>query len=182
MKELLVVVDMQNDFIDGVLGTSQAQAIVSKICGKIENWQGDIIMTMDEHDEDCYLDTLEGRNLPIAHCIYETNGWLINKDIKNAYDKARKAHGERQYSIIHKDSFGSTSLVNEVEHGNYDRDVLCGLCTDICVISNAMLIRGACPDMDIIVDAARCAGVTPEAHETALNAMTRCNIKVINRD
>lgn len=180
MKELLAVIDMQNDFISGALGTKEAQEIVPNVCRKIESWQGDIIMTRDTHTEE-YMDTAEGKMLPIPHCICQTDGWQINEDVLNSYAKTKSAESGHFFTIVDKPTFGSTVLAFWAEMRNYDRVVICGLCTDICVLSNAMLLRAALPEAEIIVDASCCAGVTPASHKAALDAMAPCNIKIINK-
>ena len=179
MKELLVVIDMQNDFLSGSLGTDEARAIVPNVCEKIENWKGDVVMTRDTHTDD-YLSTAEGKMLPVPHCIQGSEGWQINKDIWNAYTKISGAGSGRLSAVVNKCTFGSIVLSNIAGDMNYDRVILCGVCTDICVISNAMLLRASLPEAEIIVDAACCAGVSPESHKLALDAMAPCNIKIIN--
>ena len=169
MQDILVVVDMQNDFIDGTLGTKEAIAIVPKVEEKIRNFKGTVLFTRDTH-ETWYLDTQEGKKLPVPHCIRNTEGWQIRSEL----DKLRKTEP------IDKDTFGSTDLADELVAMNIDDDIgsitFIGLCTDICVISNALLVKAALPEVPIIVDAACCAGVTPESHENALNAMKMCQI------
>lgn len=187
--KVLIVVDMQNDFIDGALGTPEAQAIVPNVISKIRDAEGDdtlVILTKDTHYED-YLTTQEGRNLPVPHCIYMTPGWSINKDVSTAVD-----HGHlmtyHSHTIIKsrilKNTFGSIDLGTLLSSMNKNDDIdsieLIGLCTDICVISNALLIKACLPEVPIIVDAACCAGVTPESHRTALAAMKTCQIQIIN--
>ena len=171
MSKYLVVVDMQKDFIDGSLGTKEAQAIVPAVKEKIENFNGDIIFTKDTHGED-YMNTQEGQNLPVPHCIRGTDGWQIRKEL----DVLRKTEP------IDKETFGSTDLAGELVTINEDEEIgsitLVGLCTDICVISNALLIKASLPEVPICVDAACCAGVTPESHENALKAMEMCQIKI----
>ena len=179
MKELLVVVDMQNDFVTGVLGTDEAKAIVPKVCEKIEGWQGDIIMTRDTH-QDNYMDTAEGKMLPVPHCIQNSDGWQINEDVQKSYSKMNCAGSGHFFAMLNKPTFGSVVLSNVASDEQYDRIVLCGVCTGICVLSNAMLLRAVLPEAEIIVDAACCACVSPESHKTALNAMVPCNIKIIN--
>ena len=179
MKELLVVVDMQNDFITGVLGTEEAKKIVTKVCDTIEGWNGDIVMTRDTH-QDNYLNTAEGKMLPVPHCIQNSDGWQINEDVMKAYTKTNGASSGHFFAIIDKPTFGSLVLANEVGYIHYDRIVFCGVCTDICVLSNAMIVRAVLPEAEIIVDASCCAGVSPESHKIALDAMAPCNIKIIN--
>ena len=172
MKKILIVVDMQNDFIDGALGTKEAVAIVPKVEEKIRNFDGEVFFTRDTH-ETYYLETQEGKNLPVKHCIRDTEGWQIRKEL----DALRKTEP------IDKETFGSTDLVGELVTLNEDQGIgsitLVGLCTDICVISNAMLLKAFLPEVPIMVDSLCCAGVTPESHERALEAMKACQIEVL---
>lgn len=172
MKKILIVVDMQNDFIDGALGTKEAVAIVPKVEEKIRNFDGEVFFTRDTH-ETYYLETQEGKKLPVKHCIRDTEGWQIRKEL----DILRKTEP------IDKETFGSTDLAGELVTLNEDQGIesitLVGLCTDICVISNALLIKASLPEVPICVDATCCAGVTPESHENALKAMEACQIKII---
>ena len=183
MNKILVVVDMQNDFIDGVLGTPEAQAIVPKVVEKIENWDGSVVTTQDFHT-DIYLSTQEGKRLPIEHCMYDTHGLEFNNLVQVAV-KAKTESINRYY----KTGFGCESLVKDLsefsEHGerfglSIDEIHLCGLCTDICVLANAITIKTFCPEIRIVVDASCCAGTTPEAHEIALKAMRQCQIDIEN--
>ena len=171
MQNILIVVDMQNDFIDGTLGTKEAVAIVPKVEEKIRNFDGKVFFTRDTH-ETYYLETQEGKNLPVPHCIRGTDGWQIRKEL----DVLRKTEP------IDKETFGSTDLAGELVTINEDEEIgsitLVGLCTDICVISNAMLLKAFLPETPIIVDASCCAGVTPKSHETALDAMRMCQINI----
>ena len=166
----LIVVDMQNDFIDGVLGTPEAVAILPHVKEKIENFEGKVLFTRDTHAPD-YLSTQEGRNLPVEHCIKGTNGWQIHPTL----EKLRKTEA------IDKPTFGSTALMELLKE---EKDVesleFIGLCTDICVISNAMLAKANFLEAPVIVDAKCCAGVTPKSHKNALEAMKMCQITVIN--
>ena len=165
----LIVVDMQKDFIDGALGTKEAQAIVPNVRKKIEEFNGKVIFTRDTHHKD-YLSTQEGRNLPVEHCIEGTAGWEIDKSLQ-PFCKGL---------VVNKPTFGSMALAEEIwERGDAQEITLVGLCTDICVISNAMLLKAAMPEVPIIVDRACCAGVTPQSHENALEAMKMCQIKVV---
>ena len=172
MKQILIVVDMQNDFIDGALGTKEAVAIVPKVEDKIRNFDGEVFFTRDTH-ENWYLETQEGKNLPVPHCIRGTEGWQIRKEL----DALRKTEP------IDKETFGSTDLAADLLALHEDEEIssitLVGLCTDICVISNALLLKATLPEVPIYVDAACCAGVTPESHENALKAMEACQIKVM---
>lgn len=173
MNNYLIVVDMQNDFIDGALGTAEAQAIVSAVKSKIENFDGRVIFTRDTHFAD-YLDTQEGANLPVKHCIKDTDGWQIRAEL----DALRKE------PAVDKLTFGSDELGEMLKAENEKQPInsitLVGLCTDICVISNAMIIKAFLPEVHVEVDAACCAGVTPESHVNALNAMKMCQIKITN--
>lgn len=166
---ILIVVDMQNDFIAGSLGTAEAQAIVGNVAEKIKNFNGKVIFTRDTH-EDNYMDTQEGRNLPVSHCIIGTEGWQIHSDLL-PYAK----------DIIDKPTFGSVTLAHLISAmNNVESITLVGICTDICVISNAMLLKAFMPEVPITVDASCCAGVTPESHKNALAAMKCCQINIIN--
>ena len=166
----LIVVDMQNDFIDGALGTPEAVAIVPYVKEKIENFDGKVLFTRDTHTPN-YLNTQEGRNLPVEHCIKDTYGWQIRFELDSL----------RTTEAIDKPTFGSSELVHILQK---EKDVesmeLIGLCTDICVISNAMLIKTAFPEIPITIDAKCCAGVTPQSHKNALDAMKMCQIRVVN--
>ena len=172
MQDILVVVDMQNDFIDGALGTKEAVSIVPLVKDKITNFTGKVFFTRDTH-LDNYLSTQEGRNLPVSHCIKETEGWQIRQELDEL----------RQTEAIDKPSFGSVELgqllVDENAKEPINSITFVGLCTDICVISNAMLTKAFLPEVQIIIDSKCCAGVTPESHETALSAMKACQIKVV---
>lgn len=175
MKKLLVVVDMQNDFIDGSLGSPEAQAIVPNVVKKMSEWDGDIIMTRDTHSEK-YLETREGRYLPVKHCIRGTEGHKINPLV---WEAALKIGESTNLSMLNKKTFGSTALPELIKCEDYDRVELIGLCTDICVVSNAMLIKARFPELDIAVDSRCCAGVTPESHNAALTTMKMCQIEVL---
>lgn len=173
MKTLLLVIDMQNDFIDGALGTKEAQAIVPAVIKRVREFDGDILYTRDTHFED-YMETQEGKNLPVPHCIKGSNGWEIQEDLE-------RLRIEKGSDVLDKITFGSKELPAYLaEH--YPEGLasveLVGLCTDICVISNAMLLKAFFPELPVSVTAACCAGVTPESHENALNAMKMCQIAV----
>ena len=172
MQDILVVVDMQNDFIDGALGTKEAVTIVPKVEEKIRNFNGTVLFTRDTH-ENWYLETQEGKKLPVPHCIRDTEGWQIRREL----DILRKTEP------VDKETFGSTDLADDLVAMNIDDEIksitFVGLCTDICVISNALLVKAALPEVPIIVDAACCAGVTPESHENALKAMEMCQVEVV---
>lgn len=173
MNQAYVIIDMQNDFIDGALGTKEAQAVVPRIEAKIvaskkdTSVSTDLIFTQDTHGEN-YLDTQEGQKLPIPHCIKDTKGWNICRQLLPYTLFA---------TILEKPTFGSTDLIAET--AEYDRIVLMGVCTDICVISNAMLLKAFYPEKEICVDASCCAGVTPESHARALEAMKMCQIDIL---
>jgi nicotinamidase-related amidase len=173
MQDILVVVDMQNDFVNGVLGTAEAVAIVPKVAEKVRSFHGQVLFTRDTHEQN-YLTTQEGRNLPVAHCIRNTGGWQIHP----ALDELRSTQP------IDKSTFGSTELGAMLQAADgYEpirRVTLVGVCTDICVISNALLIKAFLPEAEVAVDAACCAGVTPESHQTALAAMRACQITIEN--
>ena len=170
---ILVVIDMQNDFIDGALGTPEAVAIVPKVMVKMMNFDGLVLATRDTHGED-YLERQEGKKLPVVHCIKGTHGWEIKDEIQQLLIS----------QPIDKPTFGSEALGNVLKDLNNDVEpidniTLVGLCTDICVISNAMLLKAFLPEVPIMVDASCCAGVTPESHERALEAMKACQIEII---
>ena len=174
MKKLLVIVDMQNDFIDGSLGTPEAQAIVSKVIDKINSWDGEVAYTMDKHDDN-YLSTNEGRHLPIKHCIENTFGEKIQFDIGRVlFDRRKDLIG-----IYNKTTFGCIDLANHIAEMGYDHIEIVGLCTDICVIANALLIKTYNQEADVVVDASCCAGTTPEKHNEALSVMQSCQIDII---
>lgn len=174
MQNILVVVDMQNDFIDAALGTAEAVAIVPAVAEKIRGFSGQVIFTRDTHEAD-YLSTQEGRLLPVEHCLRSSAGWEIRKELAGLCPEA---------TVIDKPSFGSVTLGEYLREENERESIGCitlvGLCTDICVISNALLLKAFLPETEIVVDAACCAGVTPQSHATALSAMKSCQIRVIN--
>ena len=170
---ILVVIDMQNDFIDGALGTPEAVAIVPKVMVKMMNFDGLVLATRDTHGED-YLERQEGKKLPVVHCIKGTHGWEIKDEIQQLLIS----------QPIDKPTFGSEALGKVLKDLNNDVEpidsiTLVGLCTDIRVISNAMLLKAFLPEVPIMVDASCCAGVTPESHERALEAMKACQIEII---
>ena len=164
----LIVVDMQNDFISGSLGSDMAKAIVNNVLEKVKSFDGNIIFTRDTHT-DCYLSTQEGRNLPVTHCVKGTNGWQICPELL-PYAK----------NVIDKVTFGSVDLPHIIaKSGDVESIELCGLCTDICVISNAMILKAAFPEVKISVDSSCCAGVTVDSHSNALAAMRMTQIEII---
>ena len=173
MKNFLIVVDMQNDFIDGSLGTKEAEAIVGKVAEKIRSFDGEVIFTRDTHMPD-YLETQEGRRLPVEHCIKGSFGWQIREGLEAI----------RPCTVIDKPTFGSTELGVLLAQRDLEEKIgsitVIGLCTDICVISNALLIKAFLPETPIVADAACCAGVTPESHKNALEAMKMCQITIEN--
>jgi nicotinamidase-related amidase len=169
MKKTLIVIDMQNDFINGTLGTKEAQAIVPNVKQKIEEYKsrGDnIIFTRDTHFDN-YLETNEGKHLPVKHCIEKTYGWCIHDDLD-----------EVDYLHIDKESFGYNSWDLWIDWDTESIELV-GLCTDICVVSNALILKATFPELPISVDASCCAGVTPESHQAALETMKMCQINVI---
>ena len=156
MKHFLIVVDMQKDFVDGALGSKEAVAIVPAVVKKIEGFDGEIFATLDTHFEN-YMQTAEGKNLPVPHCIRETDGWTLNDEVAAALDK-------KGYTPVEKLTFGSVDLPALIEKAAGGEDFtleLIGLCTDICVVSNALLLKATFRETPITVDAACCAGVTP---------------------
>ena len=165
----LIVIDMQVDFITGVLGSKDAEAIVPNVVEKVKNFDGKVIFTRDTHFDN-YMETQEGNKLPIAHCIKDTIGWQLCEELL-PYAK----------TIIDKMTFGSIELPQILK--DYEEPMeeieLCGLCTDICVISNAMLLKTVFPEVPISIDSSCCAGVTVESHNTALNAMKAVQIAII---
>ncbi|MGN0005348.1 MAG: cysteine hydrolase family protein [Candidatus Gastranaerophilaceae bacterium] len=178
--KILIVVDMQNDFITGPLGTPEAQAIVPNVKARTEDNEFDMIFyTKDTHTSD-YLNTFEGKKLPVVHCIENTEGWQIIPELQ----KDEQIFENRSY-FIEKPTFGSEELVSIILQFAHDYPIekieLCGVCTDICVISNALMIRTALPETYITVKADCCAGVTPELHEAALKVMESCQINVVRK-
>lgn len=171
--KVLVVIDMQKDFIDGALGTKEAVEILPRVAEKIKKFDGRILATRDTHEEN-YLETQEGRNLPVRHCIRGTEGWEIYPEIRDLVKE----------KPIDKVTFGSMELGRILkeyhEQELIESITLIGLCTDICVISNAMIVKASLPEVPVIVDAACCAGVTPASHRQALEAMKVCQIAVVN--
>ena len=172
LKKLLVVIDMQTDFITGTLGTAEAISILPAVKEKIEHYERqhqDIVFTKDTHQPN-YLETQEGKNLPVVHCLEHTDGWQIAEPLL-PYIK--------DHLCFCKSTFGSVALANYIAEQKYDTIELIGVCTDICVISNALLIKAHLPEAAIIVDSSCCAGVTPSSHANALEAMKQCQIQVI---
>ena len=155
MQDILVVIDMQRDFIDGALGTPEAVEIVPRVAEKIRQFSGRVLFTRDTHEEN-YLSTQEGRNLPVPHCIRNTNGWQIRAELDAL----------RITPPIDKPTFGSSALVEQLSGKEINSVTFVGLCTDICVISNVMLVKAFFPEVPVFVDALGCAGVTPESRLT----------------
>ena len=176
--KVLVVVDMQNDFISGSLGTPEAQAIVDNVVRKIDTFDGDMICTTQDSHGDNYLDTQEGRLLPVKHCKLYTDGWNIHPDVDAALLRRIGKGG------FMKTSFGSPEMGNCLRlmdaQERITEVVLIGLCIDICVISNALLLKAFLPEATITVDASCCAGVTPESHQRALDTMKVCQVNVVD--
>jgi nicotinamidase-related amidase len=174
MVKVLVVVDMQNDFIDGALGTKEAQAIVPRVLFKIKHHEGPILFTKDTHGGD-YLESQEGHKLPVPHCLEGTHGWELEKEIRQIAEK-------NENLTFTKETFGSKDMVEYLVDLSRKIDIeeieLIGLCTDICVISNALSIKTFLPEVPIKVDGTCCAGVTVESHNNALSAMRICQIEV----
>ena len=172
MRKILIVIDMQNDFIDAALGTQEAVGIVEAVKEKIRSYPAaDVIATMDTHGDN-YMNTQEGKYLPVPHCIKDTDGWQIRPDIAELLSGAK---------IYEKPTFGSTALAADLKAISEKEEIeleLIGLCTDICVVSNALLLKATMPEVKISVDPACCAGVTPEKHLAALETMRSCQIRV----
>lgn len=181
MTDLLIVVDMQRDFVSGALGSAQARAIVPAVCARIERAVQEgtpVVFTLDTH-EDAYMDTREGRHLPVPHCLRGSEGWALEPEIAACCRPGMLS--------FEKPSFGSLALMRHVQTVALGRGApdgrgmtveLCGVCTDICVVSNALLLKAALPEADLVVDGALCAGVTPESHAAALATMRACQIDV----
>ena len=174
MNKVLIVVDMQNDFIDGSLGTKEAQGIVPGVLKEIKKDYSFIYATRDTHPVN-YLETNEGRHLPVEHCIKGSEGWQIRKEVEEALR-------EKEHEIVDKPTFGSEVLVEKLKERNAEKEidefVFVGLCTDICVVSNALLVKAAFPEKKLTVLKDCCAGVTPESHEAALSTMKMCQIGI----
>lgn len=169
-KHVLAVIDMQNDFIDGALGTKEAEAIVENVAAQIRDFEGEVVYTRDTHFEG-YLGTQEGKRLPVPHCIKDTEGWQIREQVRQACAGDVK--------IFDKPAFGSVELAEYLKDmPDLENVTLIGLCTDICVISNALLIKAFLPEVTVKVNADCCAGVTPESHKNALEAMKMCQVEI----
>ena len=169
MKDLLIVVDMQNDFITGALGTQEAQAILPDVAELVKGWAGPVAFTRDTHGPE-YLSTQEGRSLPVPHCLRGTEGWQIADALRPYAANA---------PVFDKPAFGSLALADWCLGQEADRITLCGVCTGICVISNALLIKAALPETPVRVLAHCCACVTPQSHQTALDTMRLCQVEIL---
>ncbi len=174
-QKFLLVIDMQNDFVDGALGTAEAQAIVAGVAERARAFDGQVVFTRDTHGAD-YLTTQEGRNLPVEHCIRETPGWQLAPAVAAVAE-------ELGAPIFDKPAFGSVDLAQWLVARDAEEPIesveLIGLCTDICVVSNALLVKAFLPEVPVCVEANLCAGVTPAAHEAALATMRSCQVQVI---
>lgn len=173
MKRFLIVVDMQKDFVDGALGTAEAQAIVPAAAKKIKDFEGGIFVTLDTHFEN-YMETSEGRHLPVPHCVKGTDGWQLNKAVADVLS-------EKEYTAVEKYTFGAANLPSLIKDAAGEESFsaeLIGLCTDICVVSNALLLKAHFPEAEISVDSSCCAGVTPGLHKAALETMKSCQIEI----
>lgn len=172
----LIVVDMQNDFIDGSLGTTEAQAIVERVAAKARRFDGEVLFTLDTHDAR-YLDTQEGSLLPVEHCVKGTDGWRLAPALQEVRD-------ERGARCFEKGAFGSLELAEFLAEQHKAQPIeaieLVGLCTDICVVSNALILKAQLPEVPLSVDASCCAGVTPASHRSALDTMKSCQVIVEN--
>ena len=190
--KIMVIVDMQNDFVTGPLGSPEAQAVVPKIVERLEAAEGSqclVLFTKDTHQPN-YLETQEGKNLPVEHCIEGTSGWSIVKPIASYVDYSGKFLTYSAKNIIkgrfYKPTFGSIQLVEELKKicempdVDVEEIIFMGVCTDICVVSNVLMTKAYCPEVQITVDAECCAGVTPERHIAALETMKSCQVNVIN--
>lgn len=173
--KVLIVIDMQKDFVDGSLGTKEAQAIVPAVVEKVRHFDGRVLFTKDTHYGN-YKETQEGRKLPVPHCIKGTGGWELVPELE-AFCR------EHHCQVLEKNSFGSLSLATNLQLMNEQEPLesieLAGLCTDICVVSNALLVKAALPDMPVLVDSRCCAGVTPASHEAALTVLRSCQVEVL---
>lgn len=176
MKKVLVVVDMQNDFTYGTLRSEEAISIIPNVEEKIRSFDGEVVYTLDTHYED-YLKTQEGKNLPVVHCVLGTTGHDLVEPLKALQQSMNS-------KTFQKNTFGSEDLVLSLKQMNNESPLelieLIGVCTDICVISNAMLIKAALPEVPVVVDAMCCAGVSVQSHLNALQAMKACQINIIN--
>lgn len=173
-KRVLIVIDMQNDFIDGSLSNKSVQDIIPVILEELRTGGYEhVVFTRDTHTEN-YLETPEGKSLPVEHCIKGTEGWDINQEILED-----ACFGCDSVSFFNKPTFGSLGLLSHIQaEGDFDEVVVCGTCTDICVISNVLILKTMKPDLNITVLGNACAGLTPEKHQAALEVMKSCQINV----
>ena len=173
-KKKLIIIDVQNDFVTGSLGTQEARRMLPRLLDKASRFSGEILLTKDSHSDN-YLDTQEGKMLPVPHCIIGTEGWEFPRELE-------ELRAKRNAKVYQKPCFGSTELVSDLkeayENNMLDSVELVGICTDICVISNALMIKSAMPELPVFADASCCAGVTPEKHEAALEVMRSCQVIV----
>lgn len=173
-KKKLVVIDVQNDFVTGSLGTKEAQAMLPRLIEKVKTFDGEILMTRDTHEAN-YMETQEGRMLPVPHCIRGTEGWALVPELE-------AIRVEQNLKVYDKPCFGSLELVADMkaayERGELESLELVGICTDICVVSNALMLKSTMLELPMYVDADCCAGVTPEKHEAALEVMRSCQVNV----
>lgn len=170
-KKLLIVIDMQYDFIDGALANKDAQAIVKDMSKYINEFDGEVIFTQDTHDKN-YMESQEGKFLPIPHCIKDSEGWKVHQDLLDA----RK---NNDYKLLEKPTFGYKDWDKVLSNYDIDEIIMVGTCTDICVVSNALAIKAVLPETSVSVIASLCAGLTKEKHEAALEVMRSCQVKVI---
>lgn len=171
MKKLLVVVDMQNDFVTGALPNERAQEFLPKMSEYVKNFDGDVVFTMDTHGEN-YMNTQEGKNLPVPHCIRGTEGWQIVPELQAFIKPFRE-------NVFEKPTFGSIKLAEWITAAEYEEVYFCGVCTGICVINNVALTKAYCTELPVKVIANLCACVTPETHQNALEAMKVFQVEVI---
>lgn len=183
IEDILAVIDMQTDFVDGALGTPEAEAIVDAVCQRIDDCDENttIVVTKDTHGDD-YMETQEGRNLPVPHCLNGTAGWMLTPKVSEALARYENRTG-RKVIVYDKPTFGSTDLAEDLARRNREQGIkhieFVGLCTDICVVSNALLAKAFLPETEVSVRADCCAGVTPAAHEAALTTMASCQVNII---
>lgn len=173
-KKILIIVDVQNDFVSGALGTKEAEKMMPDLINKARSFSGEILMTKDTHFDD-YMITQEGKNLPVVHCVKGTQGW-------NLPDELEEIRQNKQIKVYEKGAFGSVQLAEDLKRQYEANEIesieLVGICTDICVVSNALLLKAFMPEIPVFVDADCCAGVTPEKHNEALSVMESCQITV----
>lgn len=173
-KKLLVVVDMQNDFVTGALPNTEAQKFVPDLVEYIKKFDGDVIFTKDTHNDENYMDSQEGKKLPVMHCVRGTEGWELIPELK--------ALNVPESSIVIKPTFGSVKLANWICNNGFDEVYFCGVCTGICVISNVALVKAFCPNTPVKVIEDLCACVTPETHKTAIDSMRTFQVDIINKN